>query len=289
MGRIGGDASRHAHAAQYAPQYPSHPEQQTLDMVFDRNSNAYVSQVTDTFCSVDTICKQQMSDRQWDDSLSPGPGDTSIYEGRCNCCPYGFHIDVDFVRYCDGLSECGQQEYVHSLKKINKQQQQLRQSMDALRGTNGAPPPDIINSTENIHAIARRDQAHSTAHDTSREVLDEIDLLMHNGNQQELTLGYHEGREVEERRRRRRLVETEEIIEYEMRDRESDVSVVDSEHEMLERRRIEEERQLLLQQRVERERRAAAERRAEAEHHSLLLKRQQEQEYESRTENCIDG
>lgn len=41
---------------------------------------------------------------------SPG---SSLYEahvqngrsGRCHCCPYGYHIDLDFVRYCERLAQ----------------------------------------------------------------------------------------------------------------------------------------------------------------------------------------
>jgi len=29
---------------------------------------------------------------------------TAIVDGKCNCCPYGYHVDVDFMSYCDTLS-----------------------------------------------------------------------------------------------------------------------------------------------------------------------------------------
>lgn len=25
-------------------------------------------------------------------------------EARCQCCPYGFHIDLDFVRFCESVA-----------------------------------------------------------------------------------------------------------------------------------------------------------------------------------------
>ncbi|GJQ67460.1 hypothetical protein Trydic_g5119 [Trypoxylus dichotomus] len=53
---------------------------------------------------------------------------------QCNCCPYGYHIDLDFVRYCDSI---GQTERTASIKR-RKDRRRQRQSMDVMLGL--APP-----------------------------------------------------------------------------------------------------------------------------------------------------
>ena len=34
---------------------------------------------------------------------SERPMDATRYGERCSCCPYGYHIDLDFLRYLDTL------------------------------------------------------------------------------------------------------------------------------------------------------------------------------------------
>ena len=38
-------------------------------------------------------------------STLPARLGTSGKSGRCHCCPYGYHIDLDFVRYCQVLNQ----------------------------------------------------------------------------------------------------------------------------------------------------------------------------------------
>lgn len=46
---------------------------------------------------------------------------------KCTCCPYGFHIDLDFIRYCEELAANGKR---HPAK--NKRRQ--RKSMEVMLG-----------------------------------------------------------------------------------------------------------------------------------------------------------
>ena len=165
---------------------------------------------------------------------------------RCSCCPYGYHIDVDFVRYSDSLNDG---DYLNSLKKIKQQKRELRKSMETYLNRSGSShssvPPDVVHSTESFVQAAEREE------NQTREILDEIDLLMHNGHltteqravahnalakqngnghlvSYEHTNGVQNGhsqvverevhkREYEGRRIRKRLVEEVEEIEYEIR------------------------------------------------------------------------
>lgn len=45
---------------------------------------------------------------------------------KCACCPYGFHIDLDFIRYCEELSANG--------KRIAKNKRRQRKSMEVMLG-----------------------------------------------------------------------------------------------------------------------------------------------------------
>lgn len=50
-----------------------------------------------------------------------------MVDGKCNCCPYGYHVDVDFMSYCDTLSN---QSYLKQLKHIQREKRMLRKSME---------------------------------------------------------------------------------------------------------------------------------------------------------------
>jgi hypothetical protein len=49
---------------------------------------------------------------------------------KCSCCPYGYHIDVGFVNFCETLDT---KNLKHDLRKINRKQQrneELKRSME---------------------------------------------------------------------------------------------------------------------------------------------------------------
>lgn len=50
-----------------------------------------------------------------------------MIDGKCTCCPYGYHVDVDFMSYCDTLSN---QSYLKQLKRIQREKRKLRKSME---------------------------------------------------------------------------------------------------------------------------------------------------------------
>lgn len=45
---------------------------------------------------------------------------------KCSCCPYGFHIDLDFIRYCEELAANG--------KKPSRNKRRQRKSMEVMLG-----------------------------------------------------------------------------------------------------------------------------------------------------------
>ncbi|XP_056646149.1 uncharacterized protein LOC130451264 isoform X1 [Diorhabda sublineata] len=67
----------------------------------------------------------------------------SWYE--CNCCPYGYHIDLDFVRYCESISKEADNR-TGSIKR-RKDRRKQRHSMEVLLGLT-AP---LITSSEHTY------------------------------------------------------------------------------------------------------------------------------------------
>lgn len=58
----------------------------------------------------------------------------------CNCCPYGYHIDVDFVRYCEALLAALYGSKVHSLSKESNRSKQLKLLHEVPREVVGLSP-----------------------------------------------------------------------------------------------------------------------------------------------------
>ncbi|KAF5306031.1 hypothetical protein FQR65_LT00746 [Abscondita terminalis] len=76
-----------------------------------------------------------MADRQHDSEADID--DDDWYE-HCDCCPYGYHIDLDFIRYCDSLQEEADRNRKVFVNKRRERRLQ-RQSMEVLLGLE--PPP----------------------------------------------------------------------------------------------------------------------------------------------------
>ena len=80
-------------------------------------------------------------------------------DGRCKCCPYGYHIDLDFMRYLDDMNST---TTLRKLKKIYRDKKKHRKSMEiALRNQQLQLAPD----------------AHLVQSDAS-EILDEIEPVV---------------------------------------------------------------------------------------------------------------
>lgn len=52
----------------------------------------------------------------------------------CNCCPYGYHIDLDFIRYCEELAANVQRPTNEQMQRRNKRRQ--RKSLEVMLGFN---------------------------------------------------------------------------------------------------------------------------------------------------------
>ncbi|XP_062568564.1 uncharacterized protein LOC134230741 isoform X4 [Saccostrea cucullata] len=99
-----------------------------------------------------------------------------INEGdKCSCCPYGYHVDLDFVAYCENLADGSD---LTKLKRIQREKRKLRKSMEFFlqqqeNEEQSNPPPDLVQNinvqaTAFLKSIEYKDSA-------TNKVLDEID------------------------------------------------------------------------------------------------------------------
>ena len=112
------------------------------------------------------------------EGLEPDMDDTghmNFVDGRCSCCPYGYHVDLDFLRYSEALNSGA---YLSNLKKIRRNKRMLRKSMEVMlqqqqMASDGdlppGPPPDVVNSTENFMNFVQYENT------TTNKFLEEID------------------------------------------------------------------------------------------------------------------
>ena len=123
---------------------------------------------------------------EMEQQMEPDLRDTShmtFVDGRCSCCPYGYHIDLDFLRYLEALHDGS---YLTNLKKIHRNKKKLRKSLEVLvhqRESTGALvlPPDVVHSTD--HSFSSKDGAAAILDEIDFSV-DSIDLLMRNGGEE---------------------------------------------------------------------------------------------------------
>lgn len=54
---------------------------------------------------------------------------------RCNCCPYGYHIHLDFVQFCDALKAQAAKGNMDQLRQLCKERRRQRRSLQAYLGT----------------------------------------------------------------------------------------------------------------------------------------------------------
>lgn len=122
-----------------------------------------------------------------EEAMAPNMEDTGhmkFVDGRCSCCPYGYHIDVDFLRY--GEKNSGQ--YLQDLIKIKKQKRDMRKSMELFlhqqereaSGEMSAPPPDVVHSSGHFMTLVENEEsaANKVLEQIDMSVNQSIDLLM---------------------------------------------------------------------------------------------------------------
>lgn len=87
---------------------------------------------------------------------------------RCSCCPFGYHIDLDFVNYCQSLGK----EAPSPGQKMRRDRRRQRQSMEIMLGC--VPVLDtlhVLPQVGEVSALSRRgDDSVSLAYFDSTEL-----------------------------------------------------------------------------------------------------------------------
>ncbi|XP_076440255.1 uncharacterized protein LOC143279864 isoform X4 [Babylonia areolata] len=104
----------------------------------------------------------------------------SYVDGNCTCCPYGYHIDLDFLNFCQDVSDGST---LSNLKRIQRAKRKLRKSMEVMlhqqhqqHGDSATatlastPPPDVVNSTEASRLINMVQYEQTATHQVLRNI-----------------------------------------------------------------------------------------------------------------------
>ncbi|XP_021373443.1 uncharacterized protein LOC110463285 isoform X2 [Mizuhopecten yessoensis] len=92
---------------------------------------------------------------------------TILENGQCTCCPYGYHIDLDFVNYCDSLNDPA---YLKKLKRLQREKRKLRKSMEVYLQQQENSDVQQTETVERISLVPLNKQSAP-----ANQVLDEID------------------------------------------------------------------------------------------------------------------
>jgi hypothetical protein len=107
----------------------------------------------------------------------PTTSHMSFVDGRCACCPYGFHIDLDFLRYLDSLGRSGDgSENLSNLQMIHQNKKKLRKSMEEfLRRQEMANAAGALKRGGDVEESRRLLSMVEREESVSSKILDEFD------------------------------------------------------------------------------------------------------------------
>ncbi|XP_050401623.1 uncharacterized protein LOC126818329 isoform X2 [Patella vulgata] len=103
----------------------------------------------------------------------------TFYDGKCSCCPYGYHIDLDFVNYCESMANGGT---LKNLRRIQRTKRKLRKSMEVMLQQDSSrmdemstPPPDVVHSTEASRLMNMVEYEQTSSHQVLHEIDSSVD------------------------------------------------------------------------------------------------------------------
>lgn len=59
---------------------------------------------------------------------------------NCSCCPYGYHIDIDFVRYCEAIAIAE----LSDGQRQRRYKRRQRKSMEVMLGLESTMPMELL-------------------------------------------------------------------------------------------------------------------------------------------------
>ncbi|KAL8581423.1 hypothetical protein ACOMHN_004308 [Nucella lapillus] len=121
------------------------------------------------------------------------PAQTVSYvDGKCACCPYGYHIDLDFLDFCQDVTHGSD---LSNLKRIQRAKRKLRKSMEVMlhqqqnppHGDSATatlastPPPDVVHSTEASRLINMVQYEQTATHQVLRHIDSSVNAALAGG------------------------------------------------------------------------------------------------------------
>lgn len=98
-------------------------------------------------------------------SMSPTPPKNHTKLRRCTCCPYGYHIDLDFIRYCEELAKSSAKPTNEQLERRNKRRQ--RKSLEVMLGFNDDWYTDYERS---VHTTKQQELSFQTIYEVTTDI-----------------------------------------------------------------------------------------------------------------------
>lgn len=106
-------------------------------------------------------------------TMSPTPPKNHTKLRRCTCCPYGYHIDLDFIRYCEELAKSSVKPTNEQLERRNKRRQ--RKSLEVMLGFNDDWYTDYERS---VHTTKQQELSFQTIYEVTTDIFYRIFILV---------------------------------------------------------------------------------------------------------------
>ncbi|XP_074643950.1 uncharacterized protein LOC141900804 isoform X3 [Tubulanus polymorphus] len=141
--------------ANQPPVYQPQPRVPSGDQKTNQPGQAYVK-----------LRRAEVEDTMKPDQMENGKDPVTYVDGKCTCCPYGYHIDLDFINFCDSMANGN---LLLKLKKIKRHKRQLRKSMEIYLQNQDSNETATYTPQESLFSMAEQDES------ATKEILAEID------------------------------------------------------------------------------------------------------------------
>ncbi|KAL3867819.1 hypothetical protein ACJMK2_040666 [Sinanodonta woodiana] len=105
-----------------------------------------------------------------------------LIDGKCTCCPFGYHIDLDFLNFCDTVQSGS---YLKQLKRVQRDRRKLRKSMEIYlqqqehkNREQQTPSPDSSSPMDAEEFMYLMDYQESTTNKLLNEIDDSVDATL---------------------------------------------------------------------------------------------------------------
>lgn len=76
---------------------------------------------------------------------------------NCSCCPYGYHIDIDFVRYCEAVAIAE----LSDGQRQRRYRRRQRKSMEVMLGLEATIPLELLLRDQALIEVQKKKKKNS--------------------------------------------------------------------------------------------------------------------------------